>query len=520
MWNRFAAQFLAPVLLLCACHSGGTTEEVGDRRPNIVYILADDMGYGDVSALNATAAWGTPNIDRLAAQGMTFTDAHSGSAVCTPTRYGILTGRYAWRTHLAQGVLWGNSAPLIDAERVTVGDLLQSEGYTTGCFGKWHLGWDWSRLGGDEGAIDFEGPVTNGPSQRGFDESYCIAASLDMPPYVWVQNGEVTAPPDRETENTDYQGFWRKGSTGADFEHGDVLPEVSRRAVDFIEQQSGGEEPFFLYLPLPAPHTPILPTEDFLGASGTNAYGDFVLQVDHVVGQVLEALEENGCADNTLVVFTSDNGCSPRAKFDELAEFGHDPSFGFRGYKADIFEGGHRVPFLVRWPGLVAPESRSSETVCLTDLMATSAAILGRPLPAGAGPDSVSLLPSLLPSLPPSLRAASPPTGPVPGGREAVIHHSINGSFAVRRGPWKLILCPGSGGWSAPKPKAARDKGLPAWQLYNLDTDPGETDNVAEDHPEICANLQALLDAAVEQGRSTRGEPQANDRVISYPRVQ
>lgn len=493
--------------LLCVASLGcrsqpGPVASVEPPRPNIVYILADDMGYGDVSALNAQCAWTTESIDRLANEGVSFADAHTGSAVCTPTRYGILTGRYAWRSRLAKGVLNGQSPPLIDAGRVTVGSWLQGQGYETACFGKWHLGWNWSRT---DGEIDFDGPVTQGPHASGFDETFCHSGSLDMQPYVWVQNGAVTAPPNRVTENKDYQGFWRKGPTGSDFDHEDVLPELTRRSVAYIKGRSAAPEPFFLYLPLAAPHTPILPTLEFQGASGTNAYGDFVLQVDDCVGQVMAALEEAGLSEDTLVIFTCDNGCSPRARFEELATFGHDPSAGYRGHKADIFEGGHRVPFIARWPSAIRQGATSNTTICSTDLFSTCADILDVPLPDHAAPDSVSFLNELQGQ-------------PATQLRDAVIHHSINGSFAVRKGQWKLIMCPGSGGWSQPTPKVAREADLPSWQLYDLDADPAETVNLAETQPEICADLALILEGYIAEGRSTPGPRQSNDREIALPK--
>ncbi len=470
-----------------------------EQPPNIVYILADDLGYGDVSCLNEQCAWTTPNIDRLATEGIRFTDAHSGSAVCTPTRYGILTGRYAWRSRLKRGVLHGDSPHLIDPKRMTVASLLKRHSYHTGVIGKWHLGWDFSKQADHPGQIDFSAPVGNGPGVVGFDDSYCHNGSLDMAPYVYVENGRVTAAPDRTTENEDYQAFWRKGLTGADFHHADVLPNFTRHAVEFIHTQAADQGPFFLYLPLPAPHTPILPSPKFLGKSHTNLYGDFVLQVDDTVGQVLQALEEMGCSENTLVIFASDNGCSPRAGFEELAKFGHHPSYTFRGHKADIFEGGHRIPFLVRWPGKVKPGRRSDETLCLTDFLRTCAELLEDPLPDNAGEDSVSFLPLLL---------GGNQDSPL---REATIHHSVNGSFAIRQGKWKLLLCPGSGGWSAPRPKVARAQGLPPLQLYDLVTDIGERQNVAAAHPEVVARLVRLAKHYVEQGRSTPGTPQTNE---------
>ncbi len=457
------------------------------KRPNIVYILADDLGYGDISCLNEESKLNTVHIDRIANTGIKFTDAHSGSAVCTPTRYGILTGRYCWRSRLKSGVLYGWSKRLIEQGRMTVGSFLQQQGYHTACIGKWHLGMDWA---GEEDNYDVTRPIKNGPNSVGFDYFFGISASLDMPPYVYIENDGITSAPDRETENKDYKGFWRKGPTGADFKHEDVLPKVTEKSVDYINQRSKTSEPFCLYVPLAAPHTPILPTHEFQDKSGTNAYGDFVLQCDHTVGQILDALSRNGITNDTLIIFTSDNGCSPRAEYNELEAVGHDPSYVFRGHKADIFEGGHRIPFIARWPGMITPGSVSDETVCLTDLLATCAAIVGEPLPSDAGEDSYSILPALL---------GEKPDGPI---REATVHHSVNGSFSVRQGKWKLNLCPGSGGWSDPRPNKANEMNLPPVQLYDIENDAAETKNLYKKHPKVVAQLTELLEFYKQSGRS------------------
>lgn len=460
----------------------------GEEMPNIVYILADDMGYGDVGALNPEGKIKTPHMDALARDGMIFTDAHSGSAVCTPTRYGILTGRYCWRSRLKKGVLGGYSKHLIEDGRMTVASLLKQRGYHSACIGKWHLGWDWARPGGKK--VDFTKPVTNGPDANGFDYSYAHCGSLDMAPYVYVENGAVTAQPDRTTHSKDKYGWWRKGPTGSDFDHEDVLPNFTRRGVRYVKERAATGKPFFLYLPLPAPHTPILPTEEFRGKSGINPYADFVMQVDWSIGQIAQALAESGVAENTLIIVTSDNGCSPAAKFPELLEKGHDPSYVYRGHKADIFEGGHRIPFIARWPRRIRAGSTCDDTTCLTDLMATAAEMASIPLPDSAGEDSVSMLPNLLGTA----------TGPV---REATVHHSVNGSFSIRQGKWKLELCPGSGGWSNPRPRQAKEQGLPPVQLYDLATDLGETKNLHDQHPEVVEKLTALLEKYKSEGRST-----------------
>jgi arylsulfatase A len=474
------------------------TQESTKKPPHIIFILADDLGYGDVSAMNPEAAWETRHIDRIAREGVLFTDAHSGSAVCTPTRYGVLTGRYAWRTRLKEGVLWSWDPPLIQQGESTVGTLLQEQGYTTACIGKWHLGLGWQYHAESPDSVDFSKAVTGGPTSLGFDYFFGIAASLDIPPYVYIENDLPTLVPVKYTQNTSEYGWWRNGLTGEDFVHEQVLPVLTQKAVAFIDNHMAAkpDDPFFLYFPLPAPHTPILPTDQFRGKSGTNPYGDFVLQVDHVVGQIMQSLEAQGIADETLIIFTSDNGCSPFANFPELADYGHNPSYHFRGHKADIYEGGHRVPFVARWPGHIRPGEENQQVICLTDLFATVAEITGSTPDPSAGVDSYSLLSAML----------GESKGPV---REATIHHSINGSFAIRRGAWKLILCPGSGGWSDPKPGAPGSEQLPPYQLYNLEKDPGETLNLQDQHPELVEELSLLLKQYIENGRSTPGPDQA-----------
>lgn len=459
---------------------------------NIIYILADDLGIGDVSSCNARSAWTTPHIDRIASEGMLFTDAHSGSAVCTPTRYGILTGNYAWRTRLKSGVLWSFDDPLISRNEMTVGTLLQEHRYTTACIGKWHLGLGWQRVTGYPDSIDYTRPIKGGPTEVGFDYFFGITASLDIPPYVYIENQYVTRVPDHYTENTSEMGWWRRGPTSPDFKHEEVLPLLTGKALAFIEKMATEKagQPFFLYFALPSPHTPILPAPQFQGSSKTNPYGDFVLQVDWTVGQILNMLDDYQLSQHTLLIFTSDNGCSPEADFESLASYGHDPSAGFRGAKADIFEGGHRIPFLARWPGKIEEGSISSQVICLTDLISTVAAILDHPLPMDAGVDSYNLLPALL----------NKQEEPI---REATVHHSVNGSFAIRQGDWKLILCPGSGGWSDPIPGSSETLTLPPYQLYNLSEDPGETINRYAEEPARSAAMLELMEKYQKQGRST-----------------
>lgn len=482
-----------------SCSTGLTNKE---QSPNIIYILADDMGYGDLSCLNPESKIKTVNLDRMAQQGMVFTDAHSNSAVCTPTRYGILTGRYAWRSKLKQGVSWSYDEHLIAPERMTVASLLKKNGYATACIGKWHLGLDWAK--DSSGTPDFLQPIKNGPNVNGFDYFYGITASLDIPPYFYIENDRITTTEIDTIAGTSGKGFWREGPIGADFKHEDVLPNFTRKALDYISEQAKGEKPFFLYFPLPAPHTPILPTAEWKGKSGLTEYGDFCLMVDDVVGQIMKCLDENEISENTLVVFTSDNGCSLAADIKELQSLGHHPSYIYRGAKADIYEGGHRVPFLMKWPKSIKAGKISNETVCLTDLLATAAAIVNDTLPSNAGEDSYNMLP---------LMTDEAFVGPL---REATVHHSIEGYFSIRKGKWKMEFCAGSGGWSYPTPKQVIEEGLTGFQLYDLEADPSETTNVLEQHPEIVKELTALMAKYVEDGRSTSGEPQPNDGFTSY----
>lgn len=485
-------------------------------RPNIVFILCDDLGYGDVRCFNPQGKIATPEMDRIAAAGMKFTDAHTPSSVCTPTRYGLLTGRYNWRSRLQSGVLGGLSPRLIEPDRKTLASFLKQNGYATACVGKWHLGMDWSRLPGKEVTalgiegpaqvrnVDYSQPITDGPNSVGFDYFFGISASLDMVPYAFIENDRLTEQPDSDTSYPMMHGrkgkSTRAGPHAPGFSGYDVLPMLTRKATEFIAQRAADAKagkPFFLYVPLASPHTPILPTPEWEGTSGLNPYADFVMQTDWSIGQITAELEKQGVAADTLVIVTSDNGCSPEAQFDELRAKGHEPSHVFRGHKADIYDGGHRVPFIARWPAKVKADTTSDQTICLTDCFATFAQILGAKLPDNAAEDSVSFLPALLGTA----------TGPL---REAIVHHSINGSFAIRQGSWKLALTPSSGGWSAPKPGTPAANDLPPVQLYDLASDIGEQRNVQAEHPEVVKRLTQLLEKYVADGRSTPGASQQN----------
>jgi arylsulfatase A len=329
-----------------------------------------------------------------------------------------------------------------------------------------------------------------------------------MPPYVWVDTGKVTAVPDREegvTKQEDRYGWYRKGPIGSDFEIPRVLPHLFDKSIAYVQQQAAAARagrPFFLYLPLPAPHTPIVPVPPFKDASGLNPYADFVMQVDHLMGQLLDVVKAAGLDENTLVIFTSDNGCSPEANFPLLAQHDHDPSGPFRGHKADIYEGGHRVPLLARWPAAIPPGRATDTLACLTDIYPTLAEITRQPRAKEGGEDGFSLLPVFM--------------GKGKSARDTLISHSVEGSFAIRQGDWKLCLCRGSGGWSAPKENVAKKQGLPPLQLFDLKDDPAETTNVAADHPAEVSRLLHVLKSQVAAGRCTPGEPLGNDRNVTF----
>lgn len=489
-------------------------------RPNILYILVDDLGYGDISSLNPSNKIKTPQLDQFVTRSMVFTEAHSSSAVCTPSRYAILTGRYNWRSTLKSGVLYGFSKPLIEEGRLTVVQMLRDQGYQTAAMGKWHLGMDWAQLANPPphapqnpgAAVDFTKPIGQGPTTRGFDYYFGISASLDMPPYTFIENDRVAELPTNPHGVLvgDNGERTRVGPQAPSFKAELVLPTLAQHAVDYIDQHASlarDGKPFFLYLAFPAPHTPIVPNDQWRGKSGLNFYADYVMETDDYVGKVLAALDRNGITSNTLIVFASDNGCSPAADFPYLLAHGHNPSADRRGFKADIYDGGHRVPMIVSWPGHVAPGTRTADFTCLGDFMATCADILGVNLPANAAEDSISFLPVLL-------GKDSPPP------RETLVESSINGSFGIRQGQWKLAFCPDSGGWSYPRPGRVDTTSWPRFQLFDVVADPQEKTNLFGQHQEIVNRLGRLMRDYILNGRSTPGPAQKNDSVKRWQQTQ
>ncbi len=424
--------------------------------------MADDLGYGDLGCYGATLVK-TPNCDRIAEEGIRFTDAHSPSSVCSPTRYGVLTGRYCWRTSLKEWVCRPNDPLLIDTDRMTIASLLKSVGYTTGCIGKWHIGF------GEKRPEWNYGELKPGPLEIGFDYYFGVPTSNNWPPYVYVENHKLFSHREYDVMVPNHRKDEEIGKT------------LAKKAVHFINNNR--DKPFFLYFPTCSVHFPVTPHKDFVGTSKAGLYGDYIHQFDYSVGKVLEALDKHNLIDNTLIIVTSDNGAYPC----KVAE--HKSNGELRGQKAQIYEGGHRVPFITRWPGRIKAGTVSDEVICLTDFLATFAAIHGKKLPKNAGEDSYNILPALL---------GEKLDKPI---REATVHHSVWGTFAIRRGPWKLIMGQTSGaGWPKPSGKLKKDK--PAGQLYNLKSDPKETTNLYEERPEIVEKLTKLLEKYKRQGYS------------------
>lgn len=465
-----------------ACHAVFADQQptqlpqpVEKSQPNIVIIFADDMGYGDIQAYNPESKIATPNLNEMAANGVSFTDAHTSSAVCTPSRYSLLTGRYAWRTHLKRGVLKGHSPALIESDRTTLASMLKSQGYNTIAVGKWHVGIGYAET-------EYWSKLTRGPNSVGFDYFYGIPASLDMDPYVFIENETLSTPltgkivEASKHRRSEGEGFWRKGLIGDGFEHQAVLPTLANKAIEQIQlaSQSDDNKPFFLYFALPAPHTPWLPSKASQGKSGAGYYGDSVVDVDNLVGEVNAELKNLGIDDNTIVIYSSDNGAHWTEG--DKKKYGHYANGKLRGQKADIHEGGHRVPLIISWPKKFVAGKVSSSLVVLNDLLATVASITGANVEQVRSLDSVDFSSELV-----SKKATDYDRG-------AVIHHSHRGMFAIRKGDWKLVEGQGSGGFTRVKPDGQK------MQLYNLKDDPAETTNLFAKHPDISKKLLVELE--------------------------
>lgn len=483
-----------------------------DKKPNVVYILADDLGYGDIAAYCNDSKIPTPNIDKLATQGMMFTDAHASTAVCTPSRYGILTGRYCWRSWLKTNVLGKCDTPLLKDTDMTVGHLYQEQGYHTGCIGKWHLGMRWPMKNGgylvarDENykkmpleqieeqiaELDYTAAIMDGPVDHGFD-SYAGPDVPNHPPYAWIHNHHIVEVP------TVYRTFtnirtktWNPGAGIAvkGFQMEDISEKIAEESVAYITAHK--EESFFLYLPLAGPHSPIAPAERFLGKSGAGKYGDYVYMMDWTVGQVMETLEKEGLAENTIVIFTSDNGPEKTA-YERIREHGHYSMGHMRGVKRDNWEGGHRVPFIVRWSGQVAAESTCTETISLLDFYATSMELLGLSPKENGGEDSLSFLAALK-------------GNPIDHAtREGIVYTSDKGKHSLRLGEWVYIdHCTGDSNAEPEWYKAERGyctHHLPK-ELFHLGKDPMQRNNCYEEHLEIAASMKQLLDRYITEGKS------------------
>jgi arylsulfatase A len=475
--------FVVLVLSTVSCNS-----QVKDN-PNIIIILADDMGYGDVQSFNPKSEVPTPNLNKLSEEGIMFMDAHTPSSICTPTRYGLLTGRYCWRTSLKRGVLKGYDSPLIEADRITIADYLKGKGYNTGIVGKWHLGLGFQKNETGE-EFDLTKTLRSSPNNNGFDYSYVLPASLDFEPYVYVQNFEVVDTEFDSVPTTKFPHFWREGIKSKSLEFVQVLDDLLLEAKGFIKRESQSEKPFFLYFPLTAPHKPVSPSEKFVGTSGKGLYGDFVSQIDWTAGEIFKTLEELNIEDNTLVIFTSDNGSAmyridsgtePDHVTDETLAYynasSHQANSVLRGIKGDTYEGGHRVPFIVRWPAKISAGKKVDKAICLTDIFGTIVDLTGGAKPEGNAEDSYSFFPIL------SGEKESV-------NRPAIIHHSGGKAmFAIRKDNWKLILGDGSGARTKPV-------GTPfqkPYQLYNLENDITESNNLIDKEIEVAEKLETEL---------------------------
>lgn len=472
------------------------------EKPNVLILYADDLGFGDLGCYNPDSKIPTPHLDKLASQGMRFTDAHSSSGICTPSRYAMLTGRHHWRDF--HGIVQAFGKSFFKAERLTLPEMLQAEGYQTACIGKWHLGWDWDAIrkpGAKKNAIapedfDWSKPIPDGPLAHGFDH-YFGDTVINFPPYCWIEDDKVLAPPDTMMDTGKWkaikEGNWecRPGPMVTGWDPYQNIPETTRRGIEYIKAQKDSEKPFFLYFAYPSPHAPIIPNDEFDGKSQAGPYGDFVHETDASIGQLLKALDDSGLSENTLVIFSADNGPEHYA-WERDEKFGHWSSHPLRGLKRDIYEGGHRVPTIIKWPGVTKAGAVSGALVSQIDFMATLAAVLGHELPADTAEDSHNLLPLL--------------KGEAESVRTTHVHNTKKDHYAIRDGKWLLIdaktgyLREPPESWNKKHNMPPGDK-APA-ELYDLENDIGQKHNLAARHPDRVAEMQALLKAIREQGHS------------------
>ncbi|VGO13569.1 Arylsulfatase [Pontiella desulfatans] len=510
------------VIIGALCFMAALSAFAGQGRPNIVLINADDMGVGDVSGLNPEGKIPTPHIDSMIDNGLALLNGHSSSGVCTPSRYSLLTGRYSCRASISGQVAKGNSPARVEEGRTTLASLLKKSGYRTAMIGKWHLGLDWKPLPNAKQSkkgvialkdIDYSKPFGGGPVDRGFDSFFGIAASLDIPPYVWLIDNRVSEVPTETQPAVKGKqapgGYMREGPKAASFEMVDALPRMGDEAVDLIKAcapEAKAGTPFFLYLALNSPHTPIVPSAEWEGKSAIGTkYADFAMQTDGVVGQVLNALREAGLEENTIVIFTADNGCAPHADYTVHLEKGHNPSYIYRGQKGDLYEGGNRVPFVIQWPAGAPKGRRSDQLISHVDFLATFAELTGQKLADNEGEDSISFLPLLK-----GVSDTSP--------RKSAIYNTISSKLAITDGDWKLIVGEGSGGWTRPGERymktafgAVKDENPLPMGLFNLKDDVGEYKNLLLEYPEVKQRVFEKLKHDLERGRSTPGKPQASN---------
>jgi arylsulfatase A len=456
---------ICSILVLVTIHSCKRDNKLS-KQPNIVIVLADDMGYGDLQCYNPESGVPTPNINKMASEGMMFTDAHTTSSVCTPSRFGLVTGKYSWRGVLKKGVTWSYDSCIISKDEVTIGKVLQQAGYSTACIGKWHLGLGWQKLGD---SVLFDQPLSTAPTDLGFDYFYGLTASLDIPPYVYIENNKVAMQPTGFSEGPSpvIQGaFWRNGPVSPDFDHYKTLEHLTDKAIEYI--YNTGDKPFLLYFPLTAPHLPWIPSDDFKGKSTVGDYGDLMAEVDNTLGQVMQALKNKGIDNNTMVIFTSDNGS--QLSSENMTKYKHKANGDWRGRKGDIFEGGHRVPFIVRWPGKVQAGTKSNQLVSMTDLLKTCADVAGIEATAK---DSKSFYPVLFGNESNELRTS-------------MIYHSALGLFALRDGDYVFVEGKGTGGFLE-VPDTSKE--LYHYQLYNLKKDTIESTNLYLEQTELANKL-------------------------------